>query len=148
MLKHQLTLAAATLLALTVQAQVTDESATGNMQFDVRTVDTNHDGMISQDEMRAYEEKMWTAMAKDAPTIPVAQAAQDFARGNLSFNAKTMDADHDGTISRDEFMTYAAHRFNKLKDFNDKATVPDVLRAFELSGNPHVASKPASTASE
>jgi Ca2+-binding EF-hand superfamily protein len=148
MLKHQLTLAAATLLALTAQAQVTDESATGNMQFDVRTVDTNHDGMISQDEMKAYTDKMWTAMAKDAPTIPVAQAAQDFASRNLSFSAKTMDADHDGTISKDEFMTYAAHRFNKLKDFNDKATVPDVLRAFELNGNPHVASGPSSTAWE
>ena len=139
MLKHQLTLAAATLLAFTAQAQVTDDSATGNMQFDVRTVDTNHDGMISQDEMKAYTEKMWTAMAKDAPTIPVDQAAQDFASGNLSFNAKTMDADHDGTISKDEFMTYAAHKFDKMKkDANGMVSVADASTAF-ARGNPHTA---------
>jgi hypothetical protein len=103
--------------------------------------------MVSQEEMKAYGEKMWSAMAKDAPTIPVQQAAQDFARGNVNFNAKAMDADHDGTISKEEFMTYASHKFDKMKDVNGKATLADVNAAF-ARGNPHVAAKPASTNSQ
>ena len=149
MRKHQWALAAATLLlAVAAQAQVTDDFATGNMHFNVKAMDTNGDGMISKDEMKAYGEKMWTAMAKDAPTIPVVQAAQDFARGNVNFNAKAMDTDHDGTISKDEFMTYAAHKFDKMKkDANGMVSVADASTAF-ARGNPQTASKPASTTSK
>jgi Ca2+-binding EF-hand superfamily protein len=147
MLKHLWALAAATLLlAGSAQAQVTDDFATGNMHFDVKAMDTNHDGMISHDEMKAYGEKMWSAMAKDAPTIPVVQAAQDFARGNVNFNAKAMDTDHDGTISKDEFMTYAEHKFDKMKkDSHGMVSVADASAAF-ARGNP--AAKAASDTSK
>jgi hypothetical protein len=149
MLKHQWALAAATaLLAGGVHAQVTDDFATGNMHFDVRAMDTNRDGMVSEAEMKAYGEKMWTAMAKDASTIPVQQAAEDFARGNVNFNAKAMDTDHDGSISKDEFMTYASHKFDKIKDVNDKATLADMNAAFARGNPQQVASKPTSTTPE
>jgi len=88
-----------------------------------------------------YGDTMWQMMAKGAPSIPVAQAAQDFARGNLRFDAKAMDTDHDGTVSKDEFMKYAEQKFDKMKNSQGMISVADAATNF-ARGNQRVASKP------
>ena len=142
MFKHPLTLAAAALLfASGTHAQATPEFATGNMHFDAKAMHANADGMISKDEFMKYGDTMWQTMAKGAPSIPVTQASQDFARGNLRFNAKAMDTDHDGKISKDEFMKYAEQKFDKMKNPQGMISVADATANF-ARGNPRVASKP------
>lgn len=113
-----------------------DDIATGHMNFSAKDMDINRDSMISRDEFMAYGEKMWGMMSKGASTISVDEAAQDFARGNLRFNAKAIDTDHDGTISKDEFMTYGGKRFDMLKGRDGKLSVADATWSFGR-GNLH-----------
>ena len=142
MFKHQLTLAAAALLlASGTHAQVKDDLATGNMHFDAKAMHANADGMISKDEFMKYGDYMWQMMAKGAPSIPVVRAAQDFARGNLRFDAKAMDTDHNGNISKDEFMKYAEQKFDKMKNSQGMISVADAATNF-ARGNQRVATKP------
>jgi len=137
MSKQQLFLTAVLLAAAGIAvAQTANDIATGNMHFSAKEMDTNHDGMISKDEMHTYGEKMWSMMAKDAPTIPVTEAAKDFARGNLRFSARQIDTDHDGTISKEEFMAYAEAKFSKMMNTDGQASVQDVAKAFSR-GNTH-----------
>ncbi|MGH8140288.1 MAG: EF-hand domain-containing protein [Steroidobacteraceae bacterium] len=124
------------LLAVGATAQTTSQFETANMHFDAKDMDADHDGKITKDEMMKYGETMWGMMAKDASTIPVADAGKDFARGNLRFNAKAMDADHDGTISKDEFMKYAEQKFDKMKGSDGMMSVADAAKDFSR-GNMH-----------
>src|ERR1700733_10002027 len=93
----------------------TAQFANGNMHFDVSEMDANHDGMISKDEFMKYGETMWSRMAQGKDSISVAEAGKDFATGNMRFSAKAMDTDHDGTITKDEFMKYGEAMWNKSK---------------------------------
>jgi hypothetical protein len=113
-----------------------NDFATGNMHFSAQDMDLNGDHMISKDEFMQYGEKMWTTMAKGAATISVHDAAQDFARGNMRFSAPAMDADHDGTISKDEFMSYGEKRFDKMKNKDGMMSVEDASKNF-ARGNMH-----------
>ena len=122
--------AAVLLLSGTASAQHPDDFATGNMHFDAKSMDTNGDHMISKDEFMAYGEKMWNMMAKNGKTISVTEAAQDFARGGLRFSAKAMDADHDGTISKEEFMKYSERKFDHMKHSDGMISVSDAAKAF------------------
>jgi len=98
------------LLASGAQAQNSNAFATGNnMHFDAKAMDTSGDGMITKEEMMAYAAKMWDMMAMGKDTIRISQATKDFATGGLAFNAHAMDTDHDGSISKQEFLTYAEH---------------------------------------
>jgi Ca2+-binding EF-hand superfamily protein len=124
------------LLASGAYAQTKNEFATANMRFDAKEMDANGDSMISRDEMMKYGEKMWTTMANGKTTIPVAVAAQDFATGGLAFNAKAMDPDHDGTISKEEFMTYSGKKFDQMKNADGMMSVNDAAKSF-ARGNPH-----------
>jgi hypothetical protein len=126
----------ALLLASGVHAQTANDVATGNMHFDAKDIDADHDGKISMDEMMKYGDKMWNMMAKDAPTIPVTEAAKDFARGNLKFSARMIDTDHDGTISKEEFMAYAKTKFEKMQGSDGMVSVGDAAKAFSR-GNTH-----------
>ena len=134
MLKLQLmTLAALLLLAGGAQPQTPNSNAFatgGNMHFDAKAMDTNGDGMISKDEMMAYAEKMWDMMANGKDTIRISVATKDFATGGLAFNAKSIDTDHDGTISKEEFLTYAGRRFDKMKHPNGMISVQEAAKAF------------------
>jgi hypothetical protein len=143
MSRHQLTLvAAALLIAGGADGQVTNQFATGNMHFDAKEMDANGDGKVTKDEYKKYGEKMWAMMSKGAPSIPVVEAAQDFARGNLRFDAKAMDANHDNMIAKDEFMKYAEQRFDRMnKDAQGAISVTEAAQAFSR-GNQRVASKP------
>jgi hypothetical protein len=123
------------LLAAGAGAQSGD-FATGNMHFNPRDMDANRDNMISKDEFMAYGAKLWGSLSNGASTISVDAAEADFARGNMRFNAKAMDTDHDGTISKDEFMTYGGKRFDMLKGKDGLMSVADATWNF-ARGNLH-----------
>jgi Ca2+-binding EF-hand superfamily protein len=121
------------LLAGGAQAQTSNSNAfaTGNpMHFDAKAMDTNGDKMITKQEMMAYAEKMWDSMAQGQDTIRISRATKDFATGGLAFNAKAIDTDHDGTISKKEFLDYAEHKFDKMAHPDGMISVQEAARAF------------------
>jgi Ca2+-binding EF-hand superfamily protein len=129
---------AALLGVSTVVAADPSEFARGNMmRFDVAEMDANHDGKISKDEFMAYGETMWGRMSGGKDSVSVADAGKDFASGNMNFNAKAMDTDHDGTISKDEFLKYGEAKWNKM-DTGGKGmmSVADASKDFSR-GNMH-----------
>jgi hypothetical protein len=106
------------------------------MHFDAKAADANGDGMISKDEMDKYAETMWQRMARaEAVSIPVADAARDFSRGNLSFEAKSVDANGDGMVSKDEFMKYGEAKFDAMKGPKG-VSVADAAKAFGRGNQP------------
>jgi hypothetical protein len=110
-------------------------------------MDANGDGRITQDEFMKYGETMWGMMAKNAPSIPVIEAAKDFAQGNLRFNAEEMDTNHDGMVSKEEFMKYAEKKFDQMKDAQGTISVQAAAQAFSR-GNQPVASDTSSPKSD
>lgn len=110
--------------------------ATGGYAAGLRTmemmhiIDTNKDGKISKDEWIAFQDRVFTALDKDksgflevgevyaTPTDAIAFATAAYSRG---LRTKEMfgkiDANHDGKISRDEFISYQA----KIFDMMDKS---------------------------
>ena len=124
-------------LATVAQAQTSNAFATGNpMHFDAKAMDTNGDGMITKAEMMAYAEKMWDMMANGKDTIRISRATKDFATGGLAFNAKAIDTDHDGSISKQEFLTYAEHKFDKMVHPNGMISVQEAAKAFARGSPP------------
>ena len=113
--------------------------ATGNMHFNAAEIDVNGDHMISKDEFMQFGAKMWDMMSKGAPTISTRDAAQDFARGNMRFGAEKMDTDHDGTISKEEFMSYGEKKFDKMSK-NGMMSTADATKNFSR-GNMHPEAK-------
>jgi hypothetical protein len=103
--------------------------ATGNMHFDAKDMDTNGDHMITREEMIAYAEKQWDMMAQGKDTIPIDVAAKDFATGGVNFKARTIDKDHDGTITKAEFVAYAGRKFDSMKKTDNMVSVDDMARA-------------------
>ncbi len=134
--RAKLYLSALTLAFAAGAGAQSNDFATGNMHFSAAEMDVNGDHMISKDEFMQYSGKMWSTMSKGAATISVQDAAQDFARGNMRFSAKMMDADHDGTISKDEFMAYGERKFDKMKDKSGMMTTADAAKYFSR-GNMH-----------
>lgn len=133
-----LTLAAAlALLSAGAQAQTSNAFATGNpMHFDAKAMDTNGDGMITKEEMMAYAEKLWEAMAGGQDTIRISVAAKDFATGGFAYNAEAIDTDHDGTISKKEFLDFAEHKFDKMVHPNGMISVQEAAQAFARGSPP------------
>jgi len=129
MFKVQLAIcSAALLLAGAAQAQ-SNEFATGNMHFDAKDMDTNGDHMITRDEMIKYAEKQWEMMAHGKDTIPISAAAKDFATGGVNFKARSIDTDHDGTISKEEFVAYAGRKFDTMKKTDNMVSVTDMAKS-------------------
>src|SRR5882724_3879185 len=120
--------AASALLAGGAYAQGND-FATGNMHFDAKDMDTNGDHMITRDEMMKYAEKQWAMMAQGKDTIPITVAAKDFSTGGVNFKARTIDTDHDGTISKDEFVAYSGKKWDTMKKTDNMVSVTDMARA-------------------
>lgn len=106
-----------------------NEFATGNMHFDAKDMDTNGDHMITREEMIAYAEKSWDKMAQGKDTIPIAVATKDFASGGVNFKARAVDTDHDGTISKEEFVAYAGKKFDTMKKTDNMVSVDDMAHA-------------------
>lgn len=124
------TLTCGLMLALTSAAYAqSNEFATGNMHFDAKDMDTNGDHMITREEMAAYGEKMWEMMAHGAKTIPIAVADKDFASGGVNFKAHAIDTDHDGSISKEEFLAYTNRKFESMKKTDGMVSVADMARA-------------------
>lgn len=137
--------AAIILLAGSAHAQ-SNEFATGNMHFDAKEMDTNGDHMISREEMIAYAEKTWEMMAHGKDTIPISVADQDFASGGINFQARAIDTDHDGTISKQEYVAYTTRKFDHMKKTDNMVSVDDMARAI-ARGNTYPA-KPKAKSSE
>jgi hypothetical protein len=112
--------------------------ARGNMNFDAKAMDMNGDGMISKDEMQKYGESLWDKLAaNEKRMLPVSDAATAFARGNLRFDAKTMDANGDGMITREEFMNSTTSHFASMKkDSAGMISVSDAALAFGRGNMP------------
>lgn len=129
MLKKQSVMTAALLLLAGGASAQSNEFATGNMHFAANDMDTNADHMITREEMVKYAEKQWEMMAHGKDTIPIGVAAKDFATGGVNFKARAIDADHDGTISKEEFVAYAGMRFDSMKKTDNMVSVTDMAKA-------------------
>ena len=129
MFKVQWVICAAGLLLTGAAYAQSNDFATGNMHFDAKDMDTNGDNMISREEMIQYAEKAFDKMAQGKDTIPIAVAAKDFASGGINFKARAIDTDHDGTISKEEFVAYAGKKFDTMKKTDDQVSVADMARA-------------------
>lgn len=122
-------------LAGLVHAQDND-FATGNMHFDAKDMDTNGDHMVTREEMTAYAEKTWEMMAHGKDTIPISVATKDFASGGVNFKARTIDTDHDGSISKEEYIAYTTRKFDTMKKTDNMVSVADMAQAI-ARGNTH-----------
>jgi secreted Zn-dependent insulinase-like peptidase len=132
-----MTSAALLLLTAGAPAQTPNTFGTGNsMRFNAKDMDTNGDKMVSKEEMMAYAEKMWDSMANGKDTIRISRATQDFATGGVSFDATAMDTNHDGMISKQEFLAYVAQEFDKMKHTKTMISVQEAAKAFGRGGPP------------
>ena len=129
MFKVQLVISAAALLLAGGAYAQNNQFATGNMHFDAKDMDTNGDHMITRDEMLKYAAKQWDMMAQGKDTIPIDVAGKDFASGGVNFKARAIDTDHDGTISKDEFVAYAGKKFDNMKKTDGMVSVTDMAKA-------------------
>ncbi len=107
--------------------------ATGGYAKGLRTremmhmIDSNGDGMVSEDEWTAFQERVFAALDKDHSGVvdekeftgPQSDALA-FATAGFSHGLKTnamfrkIDTDNDGTISRDEFVKYQMKIFEMM----------------------------------
>jgi len=113
-----------------------NEIATGNMHFDAKDMDTNGDHMITREEMQAYAEKQWEQMSQGKETIPISTAGKDFATGGVNFNAHKIDTDHDGSISKAEFLAFTGKKFDGMKKTDNMVSVADMGRAIARGNKP------------
>jgi Ca2+-binding EF-hand superfamily protein len=127
-------LAAATLTSLSyAQTDSSTDLARGGMHFSAKAMDTDNDGMISKDEFMKYHANMWDQMTKNSNgTMSMSDAKTAFARGGMHVNVASMDTDHSGTITKDEFMSYEATHWNLLpKDSSGQISVADMQKAMK-----------------
>jgi Ca2+-binding EF-hand superfamily protein len=127
-------LAAATLTSVSyAQADSSTDFAHGGMHFSAKAMDMNNDGMISKDEFMKYHADMWDKMTKDSSgSMSMSDATAAFSRGGMHVNVKAMDADHDGTVTKDEFMKYEATHWSLLpKDASGQISVSDMDKAMK-----------------
>jgi hypothetical protein len=129
MIRVRLMISAASLLLAGGAYAQSNDFATGNMHFDAKEMDTNGDHMITRDEMVTYAGKSWDQMAQGKDTIPIAVAAKDFASGGVNFRAHAIDTDHDGTISKAEFVAFAGKKFDGMKKTDNMVSVDDMAHA-------------------
>lgn len=142
MYKVQWVISAASLLLIGEASAQGNQFATGNMHFDAKDMDTNGDHMITREEMIMYAQKQWEMMAQGKETIPISVAAKDFATGGVNYKSRAIDTDHDGSISKDEFVAYAGKKFDTMKKTDNMISVSDMAKAISRGNtNPDEAKK-------
>jgi hypothetical protein len=141
MFKMRLLISAASLLLAGGAYAQSNEFATGNMHFDAKDMDTNGDHMITREEMKAYAEKTWDMMAQGKDSIPIGVATKDFASGGVNFKARAIDTDHDGSISKAEFLAYTDKKFMGMKKTDNMVSVDDMAHAIARGNTTASASK-------
>jgi hypothetical protein len=88
--------------------KVTRAAMEAGLRKDFDAADTNHDGVLEPDEVRAVNEKRWSEDA--SATSPL------------------VDWNHDGVVDFDEFAATARSLFDQLDVNNDGVLTPDELR--------------------
>ena len=136
MSRRRIGLAVLAAVLATAQAQNND-FATGNMHFDAKDMDSNGDHMVTRAEMQQYAEKLWEMMAHGKTTIPIEVSVKDFASAGVNFSARAIDTDHDGSISKEEFLAYTGKKYDGMKKTRGMVPVEDMAKAF-ARGNVHL----------
>jgi len=141
MLKLATTLSLTSLLLAGGAHAQSNDFATGNMHFDAKDMDTNGDHMVSREEMQQYAEKLWQSMSGGKDTIPISVATKDFATGGVNFSARAMDTNHDGSISKEEFLAYTGRKYDAMKKTDSMVSVVDMANGFARGNRPSRATK-------
>jgi Ca2+-binding EF-hand superfamily protein len=117
----------------------------------IRLADTNGDGMISADEIRAHQQARFAQMDANhdgqltrdemgPPTVPGdgqrpgmmnnerREAMRDQRQAQM---LQQMDSDHNGTVSEEEFAGFEGHRMMTLDTNNDGQIDQDELQAMQ-----------------
>ncbi|MDH5437039.1 MAG: EF-hand domain-containing protein [Gammaproteobacteria bacterium] len=96
--------------------------------------DSNHDGIITQDEFNHNSEQRFTNMDKDKDGLINQKEFSDYTKTRRQNRMmKFMDKDNNGQISQDEFVAAeqkrAERKFKKLDTNNDNTLNEDELKA-------------------
>lgn len=119
-----------------------------NVAAKFRTLDANHDGVLTLDELKAAQAAQNTSIESQIAT----RRAQVFARldanhdgviskaefegvtpsvkgPDTSANFSRLDTNHDGKVSMDEYQTLQLARYNTLDGNHDGVVTPQELQA-------------------
>ncbi len=113
-----------------------NDFATGNMHFEAKDMDSNGDHMVTREEMQKYAEKMWEMMSHGKDTIPIDVSDRDFASAGVNFRAHAIDTDHDGSISKKEFLAYTGKKYDSMKKIHGMVPVEEMATAFARGNKP------------
>lgn len=136
MIKFRFVVLAALASGFSVSYAQQNDFATGNMHFNAKDMDANGDKMVTRDEMQKYAEKLWEMMANGKPNIQIAVATKDFASAGVNFQAREIDSDHDGTISKEEFLAYTGKKYDGMKKTEGMIPVDEMATAFGRGNQP------------
>jgi hypothetical protein len=106
-----------------------NEFATGNMHFGAKDMDANGDHMITLEEMSAYAERTWKMMSHGKDKIAIDLADRNFATGGVSYQARAIDTDHDGSISEQEYLAYLMRKLETMIRTDAMVSVDDMAKA-------------------
>src|ERR1700756_657446 len=110
-------------IPLRISAQSAAQLTRGRAEGGIRVSAAASNCTTGRDARRAW------MMARGKDTIPIGVAAKDFATGGVNYKARAIDTDHDGTISKDEFVAYAGKKFDSMNKTDIMVSVTDMAKA-------------------
>ena len=69
-------------------------------------------------------------------TIPIEVSERDFASGGINARARDIDTDHDGSISKKEFLAYLERRYDGMKKTDGMVPVDEMATPFARDNIP------------